>query len=56
MKSFITPRTKISNLLLTGQSLNLHGIMGVTISAVVTCGEILGNSYLINKIKTNLKS
>jgi len=56
MKSFITPRTKISNLLLTGQSLNLHGIMGVTISAVVTCGEILGNFYLINKIKTNLKN
>ena len=56
MRSFITPRTKISNLLLTGQSLNLHGIMGVTISAVVTCGEILGNSYIINKIKANLKS
>ncbi|MFO0477461.1 MAG: phytoene desaturase family protein [Bacteroidota bacterium] len=54
MKSFITPRTKINNLLLTGQSLNLHGIMGVTISAVVTCAEIVGGlSYLINKIKQN---
>lgn len=51
LKSFITPRTKISNLLLTGQSLNLHGIMGVTVSSVVTCNEILGHPYLINKIK-----
>lgn len=51
LKSFITPRTKISNLFLTGQSLNLHGIMGVTVSAVVTCSEILGHPYLIQKIK-----
>ena len=54
LKSFITPRTKISNLLLTGQNLNLHGIMGVTVSSVVTCSEILGQAYLIDKIKKGI--
>ncbi|MRI00823.1 NAD(P)-binding protein [Kriegella sp. EG-1] len=48
--SFISPRTKIENLYFTGQSLNMHGILGVTISGVVTCSEILGGEYLIEKI------
>ena len=50
MRSFISPRTKISNLFFTGQSLNMHGILGVTISGVVTCSEILGREYLLDKI------
>ncbi len=57
MKSFISPRTKIPNLLFTGQSLNMHGILGVTISAVLTCSELLGQDYLVNKInKVNKKA
>lgn len=51
MKTFLSPRTKIPNLFLTGQNLNLHGVLGVTVSAVVTCSEILGLDYLINKIR-----
>ncbi len=51
MSSFFTSRTKIKNLLITGQDLNLHGVLGVTISAVATCSEIFGHPYLINKIK-----
>lgn len=50
LKSFIAPRTKINNLYFTGQSLNMHGILGVTISGVVTCAEILGEEYLLSKI------
>lgn len=50
LKSFVSPRTKINNLFFTGQSLNMHGILGVTISGVVTCSEILGRDYLIKKI------
>lgn len=50
LKSFISPRTKIKNLYFTGQSLNMHGILGVTISGVVTCSEILGGDYLLEKI------
>ncbi|KAG1647285.1 hypothetical protein GQR58_030716 [Nymphon striatum] len=50
LMSFISPRTKIANLYFTGQGLNMHGILGVTISGVVTCSEILGGEYLLNKI------
>lgn len=50
LQSFISPRTKIGNLYFTGQSLNMHGILGVTISGVVTCSEILGGKYLVDKI------
>ncbi len=50
VKSIILPRTKVSNLFFTGQNLNLHGIMGVTASAVITCSEILGLGYLTKKI------
>ena len=55
MKTFIAPKTKIKNLYLTGQNINMHGVLGVTIAAVVTCGEILGKEYLINKINNELK-
>jgi len=51
MKSFVSARTKIKNLFFTGQSLNMHGILGVTISGVVTCSQILDGEYLLNKIK-----
>lgn len=51
MRTFISPRTKIPNLLLTGQNLNLHGVLGVTVSSVLTCSEILGSEYLIEKVR-----
>ncbi len=44
-------RTKISNLLLTGQNVNMHGVMGVCITAVTTCAELLGMEYLLDEIK-----
>ncbi|GGH38440.1 phytoene desaturase family protein [Mangrovimonas yunxiaonensis] len=50
LHAIVAPKTKISNLLFTGQSLNMHGILGVTIGAVLTCSEILGSTYLLNKI------
>jgi all-trans-retinol 13,14-reductase len=51
MKTFISPRTRIPNLLLTGQNINMHGVLGVTISAVVTCSQVLGLEYLVEKIR-----
>jgi all-trans-retinol 13,14-reductase len=51
MESVVLPRTKIPNLFLTGQNTNLHGVLGVTISSVNACGQILGTDYLINKIR-----
>jgi all-trans-retinol 13,14-reductase len=50
LKTFISPRTKIENLLLTGQNINLHGILGVAISSVVTCSVLLGMTEIIHKI------
>lgn len=54
MKTFIPSKTKLDNLYLTGQSINMHGVLGVTIGAVVTCSEILGREYLVNKINQNI--
>ncbi|PZD76835.1 NAD(P)/FAD-dependent oxidoreductase [Mesonia sp. K7] len=55
MKSFLSAKTKIPNLFLTGQSINMHGILGVTISAVITCSEIVGMKYLVDKIKKEVE-
>ncbi len=46
----IATRTKIPNLLLTGQNVNLHGVLGVSITALATCAELLGLEYLLSKI------
>jgi all-trans-retinol 13,14-reductase len=51
IESMVLPRTKIPNLFLTGQNTNVHGILGVTISSVVTCGELIDIKYLVRKIR-----
>ena len=51
LKTFITPRTRVPNLFLTGQNLNLHGVLGVTVSSVVTCTEVLNDRSLITRMK-----
>lgn len=50
VRSIILPRTKIPNLYFTGQNLNLHGILGTTTSAFITCSEIIGFKNLVNKV------
>jgi all-trans-retinol 13,14-reductase len=47
----ILPKTKVPGLCFTGQNVNLHGALGVTIGAVMTCGEILGLPYVMEKIR-----
>jgi len=49
--SHIPVRTKLKNLLLTGQNINLHGIVGTPLTAIYTCAELLGLEYLLNKIR-----
>lgn len=46
MYTMLTPRTPIANLLLTGQNLNLHGILGVSVTSFFTCSEITGHQTL----------
>jgi all-trans-retinol 13,14-reductase len=50
IRTQISPNTKIPNLYLTGQNIKLHGVLGVALTAVVTCSSILGREYLVNKI------
>jgi len=50
LKTFINPKTKIPNLYLTGATINLHGILGVGISSLVTCFEFLDKKTLLAEI------
>lgn len=40
MMTIVSPKTQIPNLFMTGQSLMLHGLHGVTMTAAYTCQEI----------------
>jgi len=51
MYTVLTPRTPIPNLLQTGQSLNLHGILGVSMTSFFTCAEILGMETIIKDLQ-----
>jgi all-trans-retinol 13,14-reductase len=42
--------TKVGNLLLTGQNINLHGICGVPLTAINTAEAIVGENTIIDKI------
>lgn len=49
-QTLVSQRTKIPNLFMTGQNINSHGILGVTIGAAITCAEFLGLNEIINEI------
>jgi phytoene dehydrogenase-like protein len=42
LTTLLSPRTPEPNLFLTGQNLNLHGVLGVSMTSFFTCAEILG--------------
>ena len=46
LETVLSPRTPLRNVFLTGQNLNLHGILGVSMTSVLTCMEILGRDSL----------
>lgn len=50
MKTFISPRSKIGNLFFSGQNVRMHGVMGVTIGAFVTCLEMVDRESLLAKL------
>jgi all-trans-retinol 13,14-reductase len=54
MMAFLSPKTKAKKLFFTGQSVNMHGILGVTICAVLTCSHIIGKEKLMHSIKASL--
>jgi all-trans-retinol 13,14-reductase len=51
VKTIVPMRTKIPNLYFTGQNLNLHGILGSTMSALITCSAFIDLDNLIEKIR-----
>jgi phytoene dehydrogenase-like protein len=54
MSTMILPRTHVRNLLLTGQIVNMHGVEGVSVGSFLTCSELVGKNYLIEKLKNEI--
>jgi all-trans-retinol 13,14-reductase len=50
LRTMLLPRTSIKNLLFTGQNINVHGVIGVTICSIMTCSELIGSSYLLQQM------
>lgn len=48
--SRVPHKTKIPNLFLTGQNINSHGMLGVLVGAIVTCGELVGVENIYKQI------
>lgn len=46
-QTLLTPKTPFANLYFTGQNLNLHGILGVSLTSLLTCMEILGKEPVV---------
>lgn len=56
MFSHIPIRTRVKNLIMTGQNINLHGICGVPLTAIQTCESLMGTNtlrHLINEANNN---
>ena len=47
----IPPRTPIGNLFLTGQNLSVHGIMGVSMTSLLTSAQVAGREILDDFLK-----
>jgi phytoene dehydrogenase-like protein len=50
LKCLLPSRTKIPNLFITGQNNNVHGMIGVFMTAMYTCSELVGTQYLAEKV------
>ncbi|MDL2281805.1 NAD(P)/FAD-dependent oxidoreductase [Parabacteroides sp. OttesenSCG-928-G06] len=53
MGTLIPVQTQIPNLLLSGQSLNLHGVLGVSMTSFFTCMRIAGMDNLVREFITD---
>lgn len=51
MYTMLAPQMQIPNLLLTGQNLNLHGILGVSMTSFFTCARITGMDTLLDELR-----
>ncbi len=46
----VSQRTKVPNVLQTGQNINSHGMLGVLVGTVVTCSELIPAGEIYNQI------
>lgn len=53
LSTLLSSRTPIPNLYLTGQNLVLHGVHGVTMTALSTCAELLGWPWIEQHVFNN---
>ena len=51
LSTILSPRTPEPNLFLTGQNLNLHGVLGVSMTSFLTCAEIIGLDDAVRKLE-----
>jgi all-trans-retinol 13,14-reductase len=50
----ILPKTNIPNLLLAGQCVTLHGMLGVLAGSLMTCSELLTADVLFSQLRNGL--
>jgi all-trans-retinol 13,14-reductase len=50
MRTALAVQTRIPNLSLTGQNVNVHGILGVTVSGILTCLNFIDRKKLLTDI------
>ena len=54
LTTVLSPLTPVGNLLLSGQHLNLHGVLGVSMTAMMTCAAVLGKETLVRQCENPL--
>ena len=50
MRSQMSVSTKVKNLFLTGQNVNIHGLCGVSLTAIETAEALVGRNAIVRKI------
>lgn len=54
IQTTLLPDTHLKNLLFTGQNINLHGVLGVTLGAILTTGRLIDVNSIIDKINEKI--
>jgi all-trans-retinol 13,14-reductase len=49
--TFLSPKTRVPNLFLTGQNIGTHGLLGVIMTAFQTCASFMDINKLIREIR-----
>lgn len=56
LKTFLPVKNKIPNLYFTGQNINIHGMLGVAMGALITCAYFTDLKSLMKKIRCSENS